>query len=912
MPGAATTTMSNLPALPLAHSGTQRTTCPYCGVGCGVQASVDGAGQVHIAGDPAHPANLGRLCSKGSALAATTSLQGRLLHPQIDGRIESWDAALSTTAQRLNQVIDEHGPEAVALYVSGQLLTEDYYVANKLVKGYLGTANIDTNSRLCMSSAVAGHVRAFGADTVPCNYQDLELADMVVITGSNLAWCHPVVYQRLVAAKRQRPEMHVVVIDPRGTPTCDIADQHLALKPGTDVALFNGLLADLHRRGHVDEEFVARHTQGARQALDSAELSVDEVAELCGLGIAEVCAFYQRFGRTEKVVTVFSQGVNQSSAGADKVNSIINCHLLSGRIGRPGMGPFSMTGQPNAMGGREVGGLSNMLAAHLSLSEPGHRALVQAFWGSPHIASQPGLKAVDLFEAVHSGQIKAIWIMATNPVVSLPNANRVREALERCPLVIVSDIREDTDTARLAHIRLPATGWAEKDGTVTNSERRISRQRGFLPAAGEARPDWWIISQVAQRLGYRGFDYTAPAQIFDEHARLSAHANNDDQTPRPFHIGGLAGLSAEQYDALQPIQWPVRQAGDGGTARLCTEHFYTANRRANLVAVTYRAPVHAADAEFPFVLNTGRIRDQWHTMTRTGLAPQLSNHIAEPFVDIHPHDAMLCAVREGALARVRSRWGRVVVRVRFSAEMSRGQIFIPIHWSQQTASDARVGKVVNPAVCPISGEPEFKHTPVSIEPFSVDWHGFVLTRDDIDTTALAWWTRIQGQSFLRYEIAGRHQPDDWSQWIRELLQLDHSEAVDLIEFRDNASALYRAAVIIDNTVHACVFVSPQPDLPSRAWLAALFDQGPLDDRDRISVLAGRPADAAADAGALVCSCFGVGRNSIARAIQEQDLDSPEAIGRCLKAGTNCGSCVPELRQILLDTRNNQSLAHSTD
>lgn len=903
--------MTNRPTLSLGQPGTQRTTCPYCGVGCGVQATVDGAGQLDIAGDPAHPANLGRLCSKGSALAATTSLQGRLLQPQIDGHIQSWDAALDTTAERLRQVINEHGPEAVALYVSGQLLTEDYYVANKLVKGYLGTANIDTNSRLCMSSAVAGHVRAFGADTVPCNYQDLELADMVVITGSNLAWCHPVVYQRLVAAKRQRPELHVVVIDPRGTPTCDIADQHLALKPGTDVALFNGLLSELHRRGYVDEDFVARRTQGARGALACADIGVDEVANLCGLGIAEVSAFYERFGRTEKVVTVFSQGINQSSAGSDKVNSIINCHLLSGRIGRPGMGPFSITGQPNAMGGREVGGLANMLAAHLSLNEPSHRALVQEFWGSPRIATQAGLKAVDLFEAVHSGQIKAIWIMATNPVVSLPNANRVREALERCPLVIVSDIREDTDTARLAHIRLPATGWAEKDGTVTNSERCISRQRGFLPAAGEARPDWWIISQVAQRLGFTGFEYSAPAQIFDEHARLSAQSNSEDQIPRPFHIGGLAGLSSEQYDTLQPIQWPVHKPGDTGTARLCTEHFYTPNRRANLVPVAYRAPVNVADGEFPFVLNTGRIRDQWHTMTRTGLAPQLSNHIAEPFVEIHPHDAMLCAVRDGALARVRSRWGRVVVRVRFSAEMSRGQIFIPIHWSQQTASDARVGKVVNPAVCPISGEPEFKHTPVSIEPFTVDWHGFVLTRDDINTTALAWWTRIQGQTFVRYELAGRHQPADWSRWARDLLRLDQDEAIDLIEFRDSASSLYRAAVVIDDAVHACVFVSPQPDLPSRAWLADLFDRGMLDKRGRISVLAGRPADATADAGALVCSCFGVGHNSIARAIQKHDLETPEAIGQCLRAGTNCGSCVPELRKILLDTHSKRPLADST-
>ena len=901
------TDMSKLPANPSGPLTGVHTTCPYCGVGCGVNATLQSDGTVGIQGDATHPANFGRLCSKGTALAATTGLQGRLLQPQVDDQACDWDHALDSAANRLQAVIDEHGRESVALYVSGQLLTEDYYVANKLVKGYLGSANIDTNSRLCMSSAVAGHVRAFGADAVPCNYQDLELADMVVITGSNLAWCHPVVYQRLVAAKRKRPDMHVVVIDPRGTPTCDIADQHLALKPGTDVALFNGLLSDLHRRGHVDEAFLAQHTQGAARALESAATSVDQVADICALGIAEVTAFYQQFGRHEKVVTLFSQGVNQSSAGADKVNSIINCHLLSGRIGQPGMGPFSITGQPNAMGGREVGGLANMLAAHLSLDQPRHRDLVQQFWGSPHMAKRPGLKAVDLFEAIHSGKIKAVWIMATNPVVSLPNANRVREALELCPLVIVSDIRQDTDTVKLAHIRLPATGWAEKDGTVTNSERRLSRQRAFVPPAGLARPDWWIISQVAKRLGFSGFEYSAPAQIFDEHARLSAHANNEDECPRPFNIGGLAGLNQAEYDALQPIQWPVPTRAHPGTPRLCTKHFYTPNRRANLVAVSYRPPANAADGEFPFILNTGRIRDQWHTMTRTGLAPQLATHIAEPFVEIHPHDAMLCAVRDGSLARVRSRWGRVVVRVRFSAEMSRGQIFIPIHWSQQTASDARVGKVVNPAVCPTSGEPEFKHTPVSVEPFSVDWHGFVLSREDLDTSELAWWTRIQGQSFVRYEIAGRHQPADWSVWSRQLMGVCDNNT-DVLEFRDSASPLYRAAVIIDGAIQACVFVSPQPDLPSRTWLAGLFDKGQLDKNDRISLLAGRPADATADAGAMVCSCFGVGRNTIARAIQEQSLDSPEAIGACLKAGTNCGSCVPELRKILVASATAQSLA----
>lgn len=879
------------PALPTQT----RTTCPYCGVGCGVLASQTAQGEVQVEGDAAHPSNLGKLCSKGSALGETLSLEGRLLYPQIGTERVSWDQALDSVAGGFARIIEEHGPESVALYVSGQLLTEDYYVANKLMKGYIGTANIDTNSRLCMSSAVAGHVRAFGADTVPGCYEDLEQADMVVITGSNLAWCHPVVYQRLVAAKKARPDLHVVVIDPRGTATCDIADQHLALAPGSDVALFNGLLTHLHRQGHADGEYVSSRTLGLADTLQATATEVEEAAELCKLGIAELSSFYKRFGRTEKVVTLFSQGVNQSSSGTDKVNSIINCHLLTGRIGRPGMGPFSITGQPNAMGGREVGGLANMLAAHMALDNAEHRQLVQDFWGSPAVAERVGLKAVDLFDAIHAGKVKAVWIMATNPVVSLPNANHVREALEKCELVVVSDIRQSTDTVKMAHIKLPATGWAEKDGTVTNSERRISRQRGFLPAPGEARADWWIICEVAKRMGFAGFDFESPAQIFDEHARLSAQGN---QGQRDFDIGGLSGLSQKAYDALEPVQWPVPSGArpDAGTARLCSDRFYTPSGRGQFVPTSFRGPAHAPDGDFPFVLNTGRIRDQWHTMTRSGLSPRLSSHLPEPFVEMHPRDAMLCGVREGSLARVRSAWGRVVVRVHFSVEASRGQVFIPIHWSNETASDARVGKLVNPVVDPISGEPEFKHTPVIVEPFAVEWHGFLLSRSEVHTEELAWWAQASGQAFARYEIAGRDRPKDWGSWARQVLGA--SDADDFVEFEDQTTGLYRAALVVNEAIQACVFVSTQPELPAREWLAGLFAKPALDLKDRISLLAGRPGDASADAGPTVCSCFGVGRNTILRAIEDKSLGSPEAIGKCLKAGTNCGSCVPELRKLL--------------
>ena len=483
-----------------------KTTCPYCGVGCGVEATRLPDGAIRIAGDIAHPANQGKLCVKGSALGDTLDLENRLLQPQVrvDGVLQpsSWDAALDQVAGGLRTIIDKHGPDAVALYVSGQLLTEDYYIANKFMKGYVGSANIDTNSRLCMSSAVAGHKRAFGEDIVPGCYEDLELADMVVLVGSNTAWCHPILFQRIARIRETRPEMKLVVIDPRRTATCELADLHLPVKPGTDVWLFNGLLCYLAKEGVIADDFVTRHSSGLDEALAAAHVDCSDplqVAKICKVDPQALLAFYQAFAATRKVVTAFSQGVNQSSSGTDKVNSIINCHLATGRIGQPGMGPFSLTGQPNAMGGREVGGLANMLAAHLDLDKPAHREAVQTFWDSPRIADKPGLKAVELFHAIEAGKVKAVWIIATNPLVSMPDADQVRRALAKCELVVVSDISAGSDTNAHADVLLPALGWGEKDGTVTNSERRISRQCAFLPAPGEARADWDVLCDVARR-----------------------------------------------------------------------------------------------------------------------------------------------------------------------------------------------------------------------------------------------------------------------------------------------------------------------------------------------------------------------------------------------------------------------------
>lgn len=899
--------LSDIPVVSATPTTTTATTCPYCGVGCGVRATVRADGQVEIAGDVEHPSNRGRLCVKGSALGETVDLQGRLLHPKMrgaDGALEqvSWDHALDTVAQGFARIVGEHGPDAVALYVSGQLLTEDYYVANKLMKGFIGTANIDTNSRLCMSSAVAGHKRAFGEDLVPGNYEDLELADLVVLVGSNTAWCHPIVFQRLVKAKEARPEMKIVAIDPRRTATCELADLHLAVRPGTDVWLFNGLLSYLAREGHANNTFVGASTSGLDDALQATVDCSDPkaVARACKLDVEDVLAFYRLFGETEKVVTAFSQGVNQSSAGTDKVNSIINCHLLTGRIGRAGMGPFSLTGQPNAMGGREVGGLANMLAAHMELANPLHREIVQDLWQAPVMADRVGLKAVELFNAIEQGRVKAVWVIATNPVVSLPDADQVRRALAKCELVVSSDIIERTDTNDAAHVLLPALGWGEKDGTVTNSERRISRQRAFLPAPGEARADWRILCDVARRMGFSGFDYAGQHEIFDEHARLSAWRN--DEAPRAFDISGMAGMDKDSYDNFEPVQWPVVAGSSAGTRRLFEDGRYAhADGLARFVATPTRAPAHAPDDDYPLILNTGRVRDQWHTMTRTGKSARLADHLPEPFVDMHPQDALLCGVGEGKLARVSTRWGAMVARVRHGGGIPRGSVFVPIHWNGQFSSDARVGALVNPVVDPVSGEPEFKHTPVCVEPFGVNWHGFVLSRKELPADTLTYWTRVQGQRFQRYEFAGREAIADRAAWARSLLGVTDADA-DWLEYEDRSAGTFHAGYVVNDRLEACVYIATRPDLPSRSWLAELFGRERLEDADRIGLLMGQPMQKGADAGPTVCSCFGVGRNTICDAVREHGLTTPAEITACVKAGGNCGSCVPELKKLLVEVR----------
>lgn len=875
-----------------------KTTCPYCGVGCGVIAEVNEREEVDIKGDINHPANYGRLCSKGSALGETVDLEHRLLNPSINNKEVSWANAIQAVADGFKRIINEHGPDAVAFYVSGQLLTEDYYVANKLMKGFIGSANIDTNSRLCMSSAVAGHKRAFGSDTVGLCYEDLEEADTIILIGSNIAWCHPVLFQRIEKA-RQDKDIKLIVVDPRQTASSDSADQHLAIKPGTDAILYNGLLAYLDEYDSLDYEYINANTNGFKQALDSAKRTapdVNTVARLCDLEEQAVRDFYHLFSKTDKVISLFSMGINQSSSGVDKVNCIINVHLASGKIGKPGMGPFSITGQPNAMGGREVGGLSNTLAAHMGFGKE-DKATVQKFWNSPVIAQQAGLKAVDLFNDIHTGKVKAVWIMATNPAVSMPNADFVQSAMERCSLVVVSDCIKNTDTTRYANILLPAEAWGEKKGTVTNSERRISRQRSFLKPAGVAKPDWWIVAEVAKAMGYaEGFSYNSVEDIFREHAALSGYENTES---RDFDISALSQLSNDEYEQLQPIQWPVNKLNPNGTKRLFSNaEFYTEDKKAKFIAIEPRLPVSELSNEFPLILNTGRVRDHWHTMTRTAKSQRLSRHIKEPFIQCHPVTAKKFNISQDELVEIKSRWGLVNVRAEISERQRIGEVFIPLHWSDQFSAKARVGAIVNPHVDPISGQPEYKHTPVMINPVNQHWFGFMLSRKEYDLSAFTYWSKSRQSDGWHYEFSSNYSPGLLQ--FKRLVKNDID--YDWIEYKDDLNQSSRYLWFDGTELHGCVFISSDyKNLPSREWLLKQFTYLETKSIQRNRLVAGTSGVDSPDTGAIVCSCFNIGKNTIVDYINESGSCSVEAIGEKLKAGTNCGSCRPELKFILNNT-----------
>jgi assimilatory nitrate reductase catalytic subunit len=874
---------------------TTRTTCAYCGVGCGVLATPDGRGGAAISGDPEHPANFGRLCSKGSALGETLGLANRLLYPMIRcgkglERV-AWSDALDHVAHRFQHIVARDGPGAVAFYLSGQLLTEDYYVANKLMKGFIGSANVDTNSRLCMASSVAGHRRAFGADTVPGCYEDLDEADLLVLVGSNAAWCHPVLYQRMLANKLERGA-RIVVIDPRRTDTVGDDDLFLGLKPGTDTALFSGLLVHLADNGALDRDYIERYTSGFDDAIARARGmagSVGATALATGLSEQDVAAFFHLFGRTPRVVTMYSQGVNQSAQGTDKVNAIVNCHLATGRIGKVGASPFSLTGQPNAMGGREVGGLANQLAAHMGFTPPDIDR-VRRFWKAPRIATHEGLKAVQMFDAIARGEIKALWVMGTNPAVSLPNADGVRGALKKLELFVVSENVISNDTVDAGpHVLLPAQAWGEKSGTVTNSERRISRQRAFLEVPGEARPDWWIMGEVAKRLGFgAAFSFASAADIFREHAALSAFENNGS---RDFDIGGLASFSDDDFDAMPPVQWPIRHGADPQARFFADGGFFANDFKARFIAPEIPALRTETTAARPLRLNTGRIRDQWHTMTRTGESPRLGQHLPEPFVEVHPDDALKFGVADGDFARVTTDYGQCTLRVTVSERQQRGMLFAPIHWSEANATGARVGSLVAPHTDPFSGQPENKATPASIAPYEYVFRGFALSRQPLGLPAHAWSVRVAVQGGHGYLFADNADLAGWQSWFKSFARDDVAEYVDF------GGGVYRAASFSGDRIETCFFVGPAQDAGDWNVVKDLFAADTLGNDQRRMLLSGKSADGLANAGPIVCACFGVGRNTICESIAAGARSAAD-IGAKLKAGTNCGSCIPELKRLI--------------
>jgi assimilatory nitrate reductase catalytic subunit len=904
-------------------------------VGCGVVASTTaiptkaGAStatvEVSVTGDTEHPSNLGRLCSKGADLAQTFQAPHRLLAPRIAGNEVSWDDATSHIADRFQQTIDKYGSDSIAFYVSGQLLTEDYYVVNKLTKGWLGTANIDTNSRLCMASSVTGHKRAFGSDTVPGCYEDLEQADLLVLVGSNLAWCHPVLYQRIRAAREKRPEMKLVVIDPRRSATADEADLHLALRPDADVLLFNALLVHLADAGQLDKDYLEQHVNGFEKSLQTARDAItpatkrrgDSLSERLGLSHSQLKKFFALVERCTKTVTVYSQGVNQSVVGTDKVNAIINCHLATGRIGKPGMGPFSVTGQPNAMGGREVGGLATMLACHMDLNNAHHRDTVQRFWQSPAIADQVGHTAVELFDAVAKGSIKALWIMATNPIDSMPNADQVERAIASCPFVVVSEVSSATDTMAKAHVALPAQPFGEKNGTVTNSERRISRMRSFTEIQGEARPDWWTISEVAKRMGYAdAFSYPTVADIFREYATLSGFENNGT---RDFDISAYASITNAEYDALLPFQWPkAAGSNDASNAMSATVvaaeqpvrffangKFYTGDRKANMLPVAPQATATPQNVQhLDQTLNTGRIRDQWHTMTRTGYSSRLMSHYAEPFVELHPQLAKQQGIATGDIVKIASSHGHVLLRASVSDRQQPSDVFVPMHWNAQFAARARIDTVVDDRIDPYSFQPAFKNQAVSVTRFPAGSFTYVLSTEAIDMNnchGIEYWAKAPVRSGWQMELAGSASPKVMLDTVVSrlpLTQAAQNATLRSVEFTDKQGQEHRIAFFIQERLVAMVFVSTTPVALSRSWAAPLLDVTDGTVQSRWQLLAGRPTADMPDKGAIVCSCMMVGEKEIEAAIYKSSCLSVAEVGRCTQAGTQCGSCRNELVQMI--------------
>jgi ferredoxin-nitrate reductase len=692
-----------------------KSTCSYCGTGCGVEVSVDKRGRLNLTGDASHPVNKGMLCSKGRNLHYTVSDHSdRLLYPQMRWskshpmQRTDWDTAIGRAAAVFKSLITKYGPDSVGFYVSGQCLTEEYYLVNKLTKGFIGTNNIDTNSRLCMSSAVAAYTQSLGEDSVPISYEDIELADCFLIAGANPAWCHPILFRRLEQHKEQHPDIKVIVIDPRVTDSCSLADLHLQLRPGTDTTLLHAIGRCLIENGDIDLEFVQNHTDGYEDyKLKVLSTSLEAAAHICDVPMEQIKLAASYIGDATGFVTMWAMGLNQSTEGLSKNLALINLNLVTGHVGKPGAGPFSLTGQPNAMGGREVGGMATLLASHRNLLNPEHRKEVATYWGVDHISEKPGKTATQMFEALRSGEMKAIWIICTNPVVSMPNARLVEEALKNARFVIVQDISGKSDTLPYADLVLPAAGWLEKEGTMTNSDRRISHLNKVVSPPGEALPDSEILIRFAKQMGYHGFDYQNQGEIYAEHCSLTRGTKID-----------ISGLSYERLKKEGSFQWPVPDSVHPGTPRLFTDRqFYTPSGKAQIKSDTPTNATEPLTPDYPLILTTGRIRDQWHTMTRTGKVNKLKQHIDKPFLEIHPQDAAERGIKEEMSVEIENSRGSVQVVAKLTDTIKKGVVFLPMHWGKTLQKDlTRSNNLTSSAFDPTSKQPGFKFSAVEVKP----------------------------------------------------------------------------------------------------------------------------------------------------------------------------------------------------
>ena len=885
-----------------------KSTCCYCGVGCGVLISSEDNKIIGVRGDPDHPANFGRLCTKGANLHRTAREDMRALHPELrvnrDAKRKqvSWDEALETVADKFESVIREHGPDAVGFYISGQLLTEDYYVFNKLAKGLIGTNNVDTNSRLCMSSAVTGYKATLGADSPPGCYEDIDHAECIFIAGSNTAYAHPIVFRRIEDARKNNPELKLIVVDPRRTDTASAADLHLAILPGTDVVLFNAMLHVMLWEGWCDMAYIAAHTEGFEELKATVrEFTPQHAATLCGVDADDIVRAAKLFATSKATLSLYCQGLNQSVQGTHKNAALINLHLATAQIGKPGAAPFSLTGQPNAMGGREVGGLANLLSAHRDMANPEHRAEVARLWGIEDVPSQPGKTAVEMFEAVRSGQIKALWIACTNPAQSMPNLNLINEALNAAEFVVVQEAFRETETTAYADVLLPATTWGEKEGTVTNSERCISRVLQAVPPAGEARHDWEIVVDFAQRLATRLnkpnlLNFSATEAIFDEHRATTVGRDLD--------IGGLSYAVLEKQG---PQQWPMPQGATQGKPRLYTDGIFpTANGKAKFVNTRYVPVSEDINASYPLHLNSGRLRDQWHGMSRTGTVGRLFSHVEEPLVSMNAADMARRGLSDGDIVQVSSRRGKLTLRVESSEEMRAGQTFIPMHWGSRYMSGLGVNALMSNAYDPISKQPELKHAAIQVAKLALPWQMVAMRKGDalnrmarlqpllknFDYAALGMFGRDEELVVMRVAHAEPVSAGLLAE-IDTILGLD--DAAEVMNYRDAKRGISKRALMEDGKL---LGVRLTGETVARDWLKEIIAQGSDAQSMRPWLFAPLSAPPAGQTqrGRIVCTCMDVSEQEI-MAEFKNGLDLP-AIQARLKCGTECGSCLPELKRLV--------------